>query len=209
MLRSWGGRRAGAGRKRVGRARVPHVVRPALSRHHPVHVTLRLAAGIASLRERARYLVIRAQLKIAKDRLGFRLIHYSVQSNHLHLIAEADDREALSRGLKGLQIRIARALNKLLKRKGSVFGDRFHAHALKTPREVRHAIAYVLRNAQKHGVKLTSEHDPFSSAAYFAGWKQTPPTTVDANAPVARAKTWLLNQGWRQRGWEVSSTSGR
>lgn len=199
-IRCWGGKRVGAGRKRLGRASVPHVVRPVLSRHCPVHVTLRLAAGIESLRERGRFAVVREQLKLAKERLGFRLIHFSVQSNHLHLIAEADDREALSRGIKGLQVRVARALNKLLQRTGRVFGDRYHAHILKTPTEVRHAIAYVLQNAQKHGLKLLGKLDPFSSAHHFAGWKSIPSEPINATSPITKATTWLLNKGWKQKG---------
>jgi REP element-mobilizing transposase RayT len=146
------------------------------------------------------------------DRSGFRLIHFSVQPNHLHLIVEAADAIALSRGIKGLEVRIARRLNALLRRKGRFFSDRYHARALRTPREVRAAIAYVLLNLRKHahqsGRKLSSDRaDPLSSAIYFDGWRhpiicilkrEDPP-------PVTQAETWLLREGWKRHGLIAAS----
>lgn len=185
--KSWGGKRAGAGRKPNARRNVPHVTRPALSRHHPVHVTLRLAKGIASLRDRSRFSIVREQLRRSKERGGFRLVHYSVQSNHLHLLVEATDRVVLARGIQGLRIRIARALNSHLKRAGHIFGERYHAHALKSPREVRNALVYVLENAQKHGALLMTQRDPCSSGEYLHH-------PISANAPITEPGTWLLRK---------------
>jgi hypothetical protein len=108
------------------------------------------------------------------------------------MLVEADGRESLSRGMQGLAIRMARALNRAWTRTGKVFADRYHAHVLRTPREVRNALAYVLGNARKHGARLLEAIDPFSSAAWFESWSDS--------APVARARTWLLRVGWRRRG---------
>src|SRR5689334_19825652 len=138
-----GGRRKGAGRPRKENAGASHLCRPSLSRHHPVHVTLRVRRGISSLREQALFSSVRLALNAGKERFGFALVQFSVQRDHLHLIAEARDRRALSRGLQGLSIRIARAVNRRLKREGKVFSDRYHARALKTPRAVRFALRYV------------------------------------------------------------------
>ncbi|HKO91462.1 MAG TPA: hypothetical protein VJU61_09940, partial [Polyangiaceae bacterium] len=73
-----------------------------------------------------------------------RIVHYSIQSNHVHLLVEADDRRALTAGLRGLFVRIAGALNRLWQRRGGVFADRFHERELRTPREVRNSLLYVL-----------------------------------------------------------------
>jgi REP element-mobilizing transposase RayT len=115
-----------------------------------VHVTLRVKRGVDSLRGSAMFRVVRRALTAAKERFGCRLVHFSVQRDHLHLLVEANDRRALSRGLQGLSIRVARAVNRRLGRTGKLFGDRFHARALKTPREAHWAIRYVLLNARKH-----------------------------------------------------------
>jgi REP element-mobilizing transposase RayT len=137
----------------------------------------------------------------ARERFGLRLIHFSIQSNHLHLIVEADDRSAVSRGMQGLSIRMAKALNKLWERAGSVFDDHYHEVPLTCPRQVRHALAYVLHNAKKHGAKLRSMVDSFTSAAWFDGWRE-PVRFVGSGAPepVTTARSWLLQEGWRRRG---------
>jgi putative transposase len=151
QFRTRGGARPGAGRPARGaKAGVSHLRRPAHSRHHPLHVTLRLLPGVPSLRTWTLFERVRAALAAARERFGFRLVHFSVQSNHLHLIAEADDARALSRGVQGLTVRVARALNRRLQRKGRLFADRYHVRALKTPRSVRLALRYVLLNAHKH-----------------------------------------------------------
>jgi hypothetical protein len=96
-------------------------------------------------------------------------VHFSVQADHLHLLIEADDKSSLSRGLMGLAIRVARAVNRALRRQGRVWADRFHSRALTSPREVRNAIVYVLMNAKKH-VDAAPNLDPCSSAAWFTDW---------------------------------------
>ena len=129
---------------------------------------------------------------------GFRLLQFSVQSDHLHLLVEADAPTRLTRGVQGLAVRTAKAINRVLGRHGRVWADRFHAHVLKSPREVRNALVYVLNNVRKHipGVRGL---DPRSSARFFDGWRTTI-TRVFGRAPVAPARTWLAAVGWRRRG---------
>lgn len=206
VVRTWGGRRRGAGRKPAGgRARVSHATRPALSSRHPAHVTLRLREGLPSLRSKPLFDVVRRAFCAARSRTDFRVAHYSVQSNHLHLLVEADDRTALSRGMAGLQIRLARALNRHLSRRGKVFSDRFHARILQTPTEVRNALAYVLNNVRKHaaerGVRLPRNWlDPFSSAACFPGWLGARPHGQPPDVGITPGRTWLLAAGWKRVG---------
>jgi len=149
---------------------VSHAKRPELREHFPVHVTLRLEKGLPSLRRKEAYRVLKRAFGAGAMRFGFRLVHFSVQSNqHLHILAEAGDGRALSRGMLGLSVRIARALNRLWKRSGSVFADRFHSRLLKTPREVRNALVYVLQNARKHWPAFTRRPDLYSSGPWFDG----------------------------------------
>src|SRR5947208_9262370 len=197
--RTWGGRRAGAGRKPAPghRPGVPHNKRPLHHAGHPVHVTIRTGPTIGCLRATHVFPGVRSALA-ASSRRGFRVVHFSVQDDHLHLIVEADDRAALARGVRGLAIRVARAVNRALGRRGAVCADRYHARALTSPRAVRHALVYVLMNRRKH---CAGERglDPCSSAAYFDGWRK-PLGTVVSRAPVVRARTWLAAVGWRRHG---------
>jgi REP element-mobilizing transposase RayT len=166
-----------------------------MTRHQPVHVTARVLK-LTSLRGRECYRVVNQALADGCRRAGFRVVEFSVMSNHLHLLCEAQDRSTLARGLQGLFIRIARRLNKHLGRRGRVFADRYRDRVLKTPREVRNALAYVLLNARRHaaerGRRYTSMWvDPCSSARAFFG-------VVEQKLPAARS--WLLSAGWRRAG---------
>ena len=190
----WGGRRAGAGRRKSKASGMPHLRRAEVAARHPVHVTLRLAKGCWNLRSHRALGALEPAFHAGRDRFGFRLIHYSVQGNHLHLITEAAGKDSLARGIKGLEVRLARALNRLMRRKGRVFGDRYHAHVLKTPREAARALRYVLLNfahhAQAWGGRVSATFiDPFSSVRYLA-------TSPSPAAPVAGPMTWLLRVGW-------------
>ena len=151
----WGGERPGAGRPKVPGSGVSHLRREALASRFPVHVTVRLKRGLASLRSGAPYHVLRMAFGKGCEKAGFRLVHFSVLGNHLHMIVEAKDRQSLSRGMQGLLVRVARGLNKLWNRKGGVFADRYHERILRTPKQVRNALCYVLCNARKHGLHRT------------------------------------------------------
>jgi hypothetical protein len=133
------------------------------------------------------------------SRADFRIVEYTVQEDHIHLIAEAAHARALSGGVRGLAIRLARALNRLLGRRGRVWDDRYHARALTTPRAVRHALVYVLMNFRKHGQPGT-EIDLYSSAAWFAGWRAPPKVFALGPRPIAAPRTWLARVGWRRHG---------
>ncbi len=202
-FRGWGGRRPGAGRKPKEPGRVvSHEKRAPLAARFPVHVVVRLVKGLPSLRDPELYKVVREAFAAGCERFGFRLVQYSVQGNHLHLIAEAEDRVALSRGMKGLLVRIARAVNRVWKRKGKVFAERYFDRILKTPREVRNALAYVLHNARRHGVRLRQLLDWCASGPWFDGWRQKVRVRggEGIERPVSDARTWLLRIGWRRHG---------
>lgn len=132
------------------------------------------------------------------SRHGFRVVQFTVQENHLHLIIEADDATTFTSGVRGLAIRVARAVNRALGRRGAVWGDRYHARALASPRAVRHALVYVLMNRRKHRPGSAAV-DPCSSGAWFSGWRQRIPPIPSPN-PVVPARTWLACVGWRRYG---------
>ena len=121
-----------------------------------------------------------------------RVVHYSIQGNHVHLIVEAADAATLSRGMQGLGIRIARALNAVAERAGGVLADRYHARAHATPRDVANAVRYVLGNYRHHAREWvpTQWEDELSSARFLR-------VAPDDAAPVVEPKTWLLRIGWK------------
>jgi putative transposase len=220
--------RRGPGRPPKGkRAGSPHKKRPELNGRYPVHVVLRAVPEVGSLRKRFMYQALRdATLATAVQEIhdktdrAFRIIHISIQRTHVHLIVEAANRRALSRGLQGFQISAAKHINRLYsaklrlekRRRGSVFPDRYHAEIIDTPKQARHALSYVLNNWRKHRedrgeVQRTWKVDPFSSGALFAGWKELEGHEVFWPLPrtyepmfVYLPQTWLLRVGWQRHG---------
>src|SRR6266850_1134304 len=189
-------------RARLASSGVPHRMRPEHKARHPVHVTLRAGRGLPSLREQVIFFEMRRTLR-RTARSWFRVVHFSVQANHVHLLVEADDKASLSRGLMGVAIRMARAVNRVLVRRGNVWSERYHSRPLKTPREVRNGIVYVLMNKHKHASKAMAL-DPCSSASLFDGWKMppslAPPRESIERSPVEPPTTWLLRSGWKRHG---------
>lgn len=205
-FRMHGGKRRGAGRKPRGPvAGVTHAARAASSADKPVLVTLKVRGEVWNLRSQRALRELLAALAAARGS-RLRIVHFSVQSDHVHLIVEADDGIALSRGVQGLAVRLARAVNRVMKRAGKVFKDRFHSRVLGSPRQTRNALAYVLGNARKHNVALPPRGvDPCSSAGSFDGWARRVVTSSHALARMAAAvavlpRSWLLRVGWRRGG---------
>jgi REP element-mobilizing transposase RayT len=209
-FRSHGGKREGAGRKPAWkRSPVHHVKRPKVPKGSPAHVTVRVRRDVPSLRSRRFVKEFQARLRKGCERGEFRVCHYSIQRDHVHLVVEAAGKEALGRGMKSVGIRLARTVNRVFGRVGPVLFGRYHLRVLRTPREVRSALAYVLLNARKHWRQRNGAAPPVvldvaSSGAWFDGWKRPPPSGEPGEPtgprPVAPARYFLLREGWRRRG---------
>jgi REP element-mobilizing transposase RayT len=170
-------------------------------------VTLRARSGLPSFRRQS----VQALLEhvLARQLLrayagSFQIVHFSIQSNHLHLLVEATDKRTMRSGVSGLVIAFAKKLNQLLGTTGKVWRDRYHARDLETPAEVRSALVYVLQNFKKHG---TVTHggpivDHHSSAPELDGWRGPVVSMSDGRVrwKPRRPRTWLLDEGWRIHG---------
>jgi putative transposase len=193
----WGGRRSCAGRPPApGRPKIGHGRRNQHKPRHPVLLTLRAAADLPSLRSITLFTAVRDSIARSRD-ATFRVLHFSVQQDHVHAIVEADSHDDLTKGVRGLVIRIALAVKRVA-RVGRVWGDRYHARALTTPREVRNAIVYVLLNFRKH-LRAPAGIDPRSSGPWFDGWERPSPPPSRPR-PTATPRTWLAAIGWRRHG---------
>lgn len=184
---------------------MPHVRRERVTRHHGLHVTLRLVDGLPSLRRPTHTDLILRVFAAECERKGFRLVQFAIRSNHLHLVCEAESTRALSRGVQRLASRAARGVNRRLARTGRVFRDRFHVVVISKPRQMRNVLRYVLLNESKdrarrarlgpalarHGLARRARLgpalaegpcppfqggiDPWSSAYYFDGFANVGP----------------------------------
>ena len=201
--RTWGGRREKAGRKKR-KAGVGHVRRERVSRHDPRLVTAKCARRLPRLRTPVAGYLIEGVVRKAQ-RADFRIVAYTIQSDHVHLLVEADDDAAYSSGMRGLMRRLVHGLNGLWKRKGCVFPERFHDRVLRSLRQVRNALRYVLNNHLKHGHGVAVRGgvvvgDPYSSARWFDGWREGAKARGGGHgrAPAVVRGGWKLGVGWRR-----------
>ena len=218
-----GGKRRGAGRKPKGaRAGERHAARPDFKPYHALHVVMRVAPAVGSLRRRKMYKAMRDATITAALRERFRIVHISLQRNHVHLLVEAEHKIALARGMQGFVISAARNINTALgdgvrRRRGKVFADRYHVTVIKSPTQARSAISYILSNWRKHGedrdgLPSTWLVDPFSSGILFPDWMELenrpwedrpwmwPIRETYDPLVVRRPATWLLAEGWKKAG---------
>lgn len=181
-------------------------------------MSIKRVAGAPSFRAQRVYAGILHELAAAVAR-GVRVLHYSIQDDHLHLIVEADDGPKLARAMQLLLSRIAFAVNRVSLRSGRVFRDRHHRHELRTPTEVRRALVYVLFNTRKHDARSASsiaanhsELDPYSSSVWFVDWDpvaRPPPELVARErvragpSPLSEPRTWLARAGWKRAGGPI------
>jgi REP element-mobilizing transposase RayT len=193
-----GGARTNAGRKKSAtRHDSAHRMRPELSRHVPIHVVLRTRHDVGRLRCEPIYHAIRRALMKSLGRADFRVVHVSIQHSHVHFLVEADDKQALRLGMQGLAIAAARAINRSCGRRGKVFAFRYHATQIRSPRQARHALSYVLNNWRRHCEDASGLIDRYSSAITF--WTFDIPNDYEI-LPVARPQSWLLRVGWQRHG---------
>lgn len=145
----WGGKRKGAGRKPVGeRAGGSHEARPQIRASMAMHVTIRVAADIRTLRDPSMYAAIRgASAVTAEHKAQFRINQLSIQRTHLHLIVEAESKLELARGMQSFLISAARRINAARSRRGVVFTDRYHLVVIRSPKQMRAVLAYVFGNS--------------------------------------------------------------
>jgi REP element-mobilizing transposase RayT len=168
-------------------------------------VTIKVRPGIPSLRSARLVRELESSWRQIRDRNRFRIAHYSIQSNHVHLVVEAATVSDLGAGMKSVAARLTRAVNRVFARRGAVLRDRYHLHVLRSPREVRNALAYVLLNARRHAAALgdslrrAARVDPASSGRWFDGWRSGIETAHDPPA-IAQPHSWLLRVGWRRAG---------
>ena len=171
------------------RSRVSHQTR---DKQAPLFlITMKLRPGLPSLRTKRIWRALEPALRAGKNRFELGVLHFSILSNHIHLVVEPSDPRQLSRGMQGLAIRIAKALNRAWRRKGTVFADRFHSRVLKKVNEVYRAVRYVLQNARKHRIPVPAgQPDFYSSGRWFRGWIDFQPAAL-IDPPVVLPKTGL------------------
>lgn len=192
----WGGRRKGSGRARIHSKGVAHRTREMVNAKTPMHINFKYRC---SIRNKDCLRILKKAIVNAR-RFGLRINQFSLQHNHIHLIVEADTNEILTRGMRSLTITFAKRLDK-----GRVQLERYHLHVLRTIRETKNAIYYVLFNKQKHEKGTCSTVDEYGSLYYVNNWKELVKAFAIKEKMLLRIRH--LKDHWRQdspKSWLLS-----
>jgi len=149
-----GGRRPGSGRKRIHSKGVSHQRRERVTTKQALHVNFKVRT---SIRNKECLQILKRSIQNARSH-GLRVLHFSLESNHIHLILEASNNTVLTKGMRSLTITFAKGVEK-----GRIQIERYHLHVLRTLRETKNAIHYVLFNHQKHKGLKTAHVSAYSS----------------------------------------------
>ena len=201
-IKTHGGPRRGAGRQRAGEKRLAHVARPKLSEKIPSHITLKFKKDVPNLRCEAFLLEFTRAIRKAKAK-GLAVTQFSIESNHIHMLIEVKSNDTLKRGLLSLQGCVTWGLRRVFKYFGEVFVDRFHLHAIKSPREMKHALGYVIFNHAKHcGIAWFRDvySSGFAQHEFAANVRQTraPKWQSEIESVMSQATSWLQQTGWKR-----------
>ncbi|MEM7515878.1 MAG: hypothetical protein AAF368_03000 [Planctomycetota bacterium] len=196
----WGGNRTGAGRRKSAASGISHIARVPVSPKVPLLIRQRFRSGLPTLRKATAHEVLVDMLCEHRKELevfGVRVLHYGVRKDQVLYVVEGDDRDVLSRGLQGIGVSLSRRLNRLFRRKGAIYSDRYEERNLENPEALRAAYVQLFC----HGRSKGTEPDVYSSGDYFDGWADYEPYEIDEEAPISLPKSALAKRGWHKAGW--------
>ncbi|MCC6811177.1 MAG: hypothetical protein IT381_27350 [Deltaproteobacteria bacterium] len=242
----------GRPRKPVGAKKiVPHTPRPSLGTNSAVHVTLKLRRHVPNLRNRKKYALVKKAFSrfrfvsrscprvgapgdVVRVEHGFRLVHYAVLGDHVHMLCEADSARWLARGVQKLAISLARLLNAAGVREaggsldpragsfreragwiGKIFAERYHLHALATPTEIAACLDYLFTNASKHFAGINAVRCKITLATGTTryldidGFTSFAELHTSADPPMAPPRGTLLRKELRKTPWASGDAASR
>lgn len=149
-----------AGRKAIHDKGIRHTPREVISKPSPLHLTVKLKR--ADIQNKVVLRILKHA--IYRSRLqGVRVVHFSLEHDHVHLYVECGNNFVLGKAMKAFGVTFVRGINKFKRSKGQLYKYRYHLRILKSAREVKNVINYILKNGIKHGRTL-KVINPYNSA---------------------------------------------
>jgi REP element-mobilizing transposase RayT len=150
-----------AGRPAIHDSGIRHTRRFRLKKPSSLHLTIKVKENKADIQNKRilktlHYAIRRARLK------GLKIVHYTLEYNHVHLLVESVDNKILHKGMQAFGITIAKAINKIKRTKGAVYKNRYHLRVIDSPRQLKNVLHYIFSNGVKHK-RTKSQIDLFNS----------------------------------------------
>ncbi|MDD4973652.1 MAG: transposase [Bacteriovorax sp.] len=126
-----------------------HTSRPHLSKACSLHLTVKIKKIKAELKNKSVLSILKRAILNARKQ-GLKVIHYSLEYDHVHLLIEADNNHILSKGMQSFGVTISKAINRMRKLKGGVYKHRYHFRKISSPRQLKNVLNYIFNNGIKH-----------------------------------------------------------
>ena len=162
-------------------------------------ITQRFRKGVGNARTRRHLQAFEEVLLYKQDPERLRVIEYSLQRDHDHLIVEVPEgRPGLASALRGMHGALAKRWNGLWGRKGAVFGECDELPLVRA-RMAGNAVRYVIWNGYHHD-ETGIGFDRGSSARWSEAWGGDVPARMEGRTlkPVFAARTGLLREAYRR-----------
>jgi REP element-mobilizing transposase RayT len=158
-----------AGRPAIQDKGIRHRKREVITKPRPLHLTIKLIR--ADIQNKTILKGLRHAIQRARAQ-GLKIIHYSLERDHVHLYAEGAENQTLAKAMKALGVSFVRRINRYHKTKGSCYKTRYHLRILNTAREVKNVINYILKNGIKHGrtKELIDTYNSAFTTIVFVEW---------------------------------------
>lgn len=163
----------GAGRPAIHDRGIRHIARDKVTKHTSLHLTIKIERLKAGLRNKDVLKQLHDSIKKAR-KIGLRVIHYTLEFDHVHLLVEVDSNQQLAKGMQSFGISFSKGINKIKAQVGKVFKTRYHFRKLKSPNEIKNVIFYILGNSLKHKKDfsiLSPYNTAITASALFPGFE--------------------------------------
>ncbi len=153
--------RKGAGRPALHDPGIRHTNRPHIKKPASLHLTIKVKKKKAEIKNKSVLKILKRAILNARKQ-GLRVIHFSLEYDHVHLLIEADNNLILGKGMQAFGVTLSKAINRLKKLKGGVYKHRYHFRQISSTRELKIVMNYIFTNGLKHGT-AKSILNPFNS----------------------------------------------
>lgn len=157
-----------AGRKAFHDPGIRHTARPVLTKPSSLHLTIKVQKIKADIKNKMILTMLKKAILNAR-RMGLKVIHYSLEYDHVHLLIEADNNVILGKGMQSLGVTLSKAINRTKRIKGRVYKHRYHFRKINSARELKNVMFYIFNNGVKHGASksLNTIYNSFSAEIKF------------------------------------------
>lgn len=158
-----------AGRPAIHDKGIRHIAREIIKKSTSLHLTIKVRENKADIKNKQVLKILHYAIRRSRIK-GLRIIHYTLEYNHIHLLVEAADKQTVHQGMQSFGITFAKKINAIKRLKGTVYKHRYHLRKINSPRELKNVLYYIFNNGIHHK-RTSTVLDPYNTLPAFKSLK--------------------------------------